>query len=191
MKRRTQVVLLCEDVEQRSFFEGLCRRLGFVSRVIRVLVAPSGKGAAEQWVRAQYPREVRAYRAKENHLTNGLLAAIDGDACGVAFRKEQLDEGLRDDGQDPRKPGDRIATCVPTWSIETWLAWLCASGQVDESTPYKEEPSYRRAREAGSISARGAIEAWFSGARAGEPPSLTDGRQEIERLRARGDGRND
>jgi hypothetical protein len=191
MKRRTLVVLLCEDVEQRSFFEGLCKRLGFVSRVIRVLVAPPGKGAAEQWVRAQYPREVRAYRAKENHLTNGLLAAIDGDARGVIARKAQLDEALAESEQDPRHPEDRIATCVPTWSIETWLAWLCGSGDVDERTPYKNEPSYRRAREAGSISAKDAIEGWFSAVRAGEPPSLTDGRHEIERLRARNDERPD
>lgn len=189
MKRRTQVVILCEDVEQRSFFEGLCKRLGFVSRVIRVLVAPSGEGAAEQWVRAQYPREVRAYRAKENHVTNGLLAAIDGDARGVISRKTQLDEALIASGLEPRQAGDRIATCVPTWSIETWLAWLCEVMDVDERTPYKLEPSYRRAREAGAISARGAIEGWFAAVRSGEPPSLADGRREILRLQSQADER--
>jgi hypothetical protein len=110
MQRKTQVVLLCEDVEQRSFFEGLCKRLGFVSRVVRVETAPRGRSAAEQWVRARYPREVRAYRAQANHLTNGLLVAIDGDVVGVIARKAQLDQALRDAGEKPRSADDRIAT---------------------------------------------------------------------------------
>jgi len=177
-------VLLCEDVEQRSFFEGLCKRLGFVSRVVRVEIAPPGSGAAEQWVRARYPGIVKAYRAQANHLTNGVLTVIDGDLAGVGSRLAQLDEALRTTGPSPRRPEDRIAVCVPTRSIETWLAWLCALDAVDELTRYKRDPGFERARETGLITAKGAIDGWFSVARPGEPPSLTAGRKELERLQA-------
>lgn len=185
MTRRTQVVLLCEDVEQRSFFEGLCSRLGFVSRVLRVEVAPRGAGAAEAWVRARYPREVRAYRVRAHHVTNGLLAAIDGDALGVVLRKAQLDEALAEGGQKPRESTERVALCIPTWSIETWLRWLCGRGPVEESTPYKRDAEFQRDKDKGAVTSKTAIEGWFAAVRPGEPPSLADGRAEIDRLRAR------
>lgn len=186
MQRRTQVVLLCEDVAQRSFFLGLCKRLGFLSRVVRVEVAPEGEGAAEQWVRRQYPSQVRAYRAKANHLTNGLLVVIDGDAVGVPARKSQLDEALEESGQQRRQPADRVAVCVPTWSIETWLLWLCGAGEVDERTAYKRSGLFQRGRESGAVSSKNAIERWAPVSSPGEPASLTDGREEIARLQPSG-----
>lgn len=187
MSRKTQVVLLCEDAEQRRFFEGLCKRLGYVSRLVSVIVAPPGTGSAEAWVRARYPREVHAYRAQANHLTNGLVVAIDGDNLGVAARKVELESALKEAGYEPRGAEERIAACVPTWSIETWLAWLCGLGSVDEAIPYKRDAAFSHAREAGTVRSRTAVEGWFSMAREGEPPSLTDRRQEMLRLQpARG-----
>lgn len=183
MPRRTQVVLLCEDAEQRRFFEALCKRLGFVSRIVSVVVAPPGTGAAEAWVRARFPREVRAYRAQANHLTNGLLTAVDGDSLGVTSRKVQLDEASRNAGQDPRRDDERIAVCVPTWSIETWLASLCGLGPVGEGRSCKKDAVFQRAKEAGTVTTKMAVDSWFAGASPGEPASLTDGRLEIERLR--------
>lgn len=178
-------MVLCEDVEQERFFRRLCSELKFLSRV-RFVLAPPGAGAAEQWVRSRYPQEVRAYRRQANHLTNGLLVVIDGDRPGVDGRKSQLDEALERDGQEIRRSEDRIAACVPTWSIETWLLWLCGADSVDEHTPYKRDPTFQRKREAKEVSPERAVEAWFSvQQRSSEPPSLADGRAELARLRAR------
>ncbi len=186
MRRRTQLVVLCEDAEQERFFRRLCGELRFLGHV-RFVLAPPGTGAAEQWVRGRYPREMQAYRRQANHLTNGLLVAIDGDRLGVDARKSQLDEALGADGQDARRPQDRVAVCVPTWSIETWLLWLCGVEPVDEHTPYKRDPSYQRRREAREVTPDRAVDGWFRPAqRPTAPASLTDGRVEIERLRAEG-----
>lgn len=185
MRRRTQLVVLCEDVEHERFFRHLCRELKFL-RHVRFVLAPPGSGAAEQWVRSRYPLEVRVYRSKANHLTNGLLVVIDGDQLGVDRRKSQLDEALEQDGQETRRPGDRIAACVPTWSIETWLLWLCGTDPVDERTPYKRDPTFQRKREAGEVSPEDAVKAWFSPRqRSSAPSSLADGRTELARIRAR------
>lgn len=184
MRRRTQLVVLCEDVEHERFFRRLCGELKFLSHV-RFVLAPPGQGAAEQWVRSRYPQEVRAYRRQANHLTNGLLVAIDGDRAGVVGRKSQLDEALEGDGQGVRRTEDRIAACVPTWSIETWLLWLCGVESVDERTPYKRDPGYQRRRETKEVSAARAVEAWLSFPVSAAPASLVDGRAEMERLRVR------
>jgi hypothetical protein len=184
MRRRTQIVVLCEDVEHERFLRRLCEELKFL-RVVRFVLAPPGAGAAEQWVRARYPQEVRAYRRQANHLTNGLLVAIDGDRLGVDGRQSQLDEALEQDGQEARCPEDRIAAFVPTWSIETWLLWLCGTDPVDEQTPYKRDPTYQRKRQEEQVSPRRAAEAWVSPTQRPSPPaSLADARAELSRLRA-------
>jgi hypothetical protein len=188
MRRRTQLVVLCEDALQERFFRRLCGELRFL-RQVRFVLAPPGAGSAEQWVRSRYPLEMRAYRRQANHLTNGLLVSVDGDRLGVDARKSQLDSALAEDGQDVRRPDDRVAIFVPTWSIETWLLWLCGIEPIDEHTPYKRDPSYQRRKEAREVGPVQAAEAWFtSSQRPSAPASLVDGRTEMERLRAEGQG---
>jgi AAA domain, putative AbiEii toxin, Type IV TA system len=118
---------------------------------------------------------------------SGLKAseALDGDRFGVEHRKRQLAQALADDGKEPRKDGDRIALCVPTWSIETWFAWLCGLPGVTESTRYKHDAALKDAQRRGVISPSRAAELWLEGPREGEArqvPSLSDARKEMERL---------
>jgi len=46
-ERRAQVVLLCEDLQQKTFFYRLLIAYGFPGRRIRVESTPAGKQAAE------------------------------------------------------------------------------------------------------------------------------------------------
>jgi hypothetical protein len=138
-------------------------------------------------VREQYVREVKAHRSQANHQPNlALLVATDGDRFGVEKRKQSLDQALLDAGLTARGPLERVAICVPTWSIETWLAWLCQCSHldaVDEHTRYKNDPRFSRCEEQQLISCKRAVDAWSEPPRPEElavVPSLTDGRAEIQ-----------
>jgi hypothetical protein len=106
-----------------------------------------------------------AHRSQAAHQANLVLVVMtDGDRFGVVARKASLDDELANAGQRPRQSAERIAYLVPTWSIETWLAWLCgAAGDLegfDEAKPYKNDNGYRRAADRGVISTKKAATAW-------------------------------
>lgn len=57
---------------------------------------------------------------------------VDGDERGVAARQNELAGECRKQGLSVRFPEEGVLVVVPTWRIETWLAYL--DGQtVDES----------------------------------------------------------
>lgn len=63
---------------------------------------------------------------------------IDGDASGVARRKASLDAACKENGVEPPRVTDNVLICVPTWNIETWLAYL--GGETVDQT----KKDYRR-----------------------------------------------
>lgn len=174
-------VLLFEDNRSRRFVVQLLASLGYDKRRLRTKVAPSGKGAGEQWVRAQYPVEVKFLRAKNYQQGLFLLAMCDGDKVGVSARKQEFDAALREHGMDARDPTERIATPIPTWSIETWLLWLSGVEDLDESTSRKHDfPKLTGLLERAAIAA--AVEAWHKPSGGGELPSLNDARAELAKV---------
>ena len=110
-------------------------RRGWNARRIRLRVAPPGRGAGEQFVRERFPEELGGYRSNRNRVSRGLIVMLDGDAAGLTGRLRSLDESCRSSGVDPRRDDDRVAVFVPTWSIETWFAWLDGE-PVDEKKTY-------------------------------------------------------
>ncbi len=185
MRSAVRAIVLCEDRQHRSFLGRLLEELGVTP--IRFEVAPSGLGSAEQWVRARFPEEARKFRGQSHQRNLALVVMIDGDRFGVRSRKDSLDAALVAQGVRARGDDERLAYLVPTWSIETWLAWLTGAdgpfAAFGESAAYKDDATYRRI----SPSARDAVSAW-KGIRARETavvPSLTDARTELERLPVR------
>ncbi|MCC7536689.1 MAG: hypothetical protein IT379_10770 [Deltaproteobacteria bacterium] len=183
--RQARIRIVCEDVEQRRFLERLCDAWGIGPRRRFVAPLPSGRGAGDAWVREQYVENVRVVRSQRHQRRLGLVAMIDGDDVGVAERKRSLDAALTASGAEARDAGEPIAVAVPTWSVETWLWWLCGEDGVDETTPYKRDADYQRAVRAGDVTPEKAAKAWLAGPRAGEAErvsSLSDARLELERL---------
>ena len=156
----------------------------FDSDPVKVFIAPPGQGSAEQWVRLQYPDIVRDKVRRAPGERVGVVTVLDGDRFGVSTRKKSLDRALSDKGESPRSAEERIAICVPTWSIETWLAWLCGWKDVAENQSYKNETRYRRAVDQGQISPATALDHWPNpdSAEGATVPSLTDARRELDRL---------
>ncbi|MDY7014884.1 MAG: hypothetical protein SVX43_15025 [Cyanobacteriota bacterium] len=134
-KRKVEITILCEDIQQQVFARRFLLNRGFHPRKIRLLPLPVGEGSGEKYVRRQYPKEVRAYRGKFTYRSVGLVVLIDADKCTVDYRMQQLDEVLTEDSQNKSQEDERIAIFVPKRNIETWICYL-RGGSVDEETAY-------------------------------------------------------
>jgi hypothetical protein len=158
--------------------------LGFNKNKLYFITAPKGKGDAKNWILSpsQYPSEVRGLR-KVRKQRVFLIAALDGDNANPSIRKGELDHSLRNEGLEARQPNERIATPIPTWSIETWLLVLLGEANVDESVSRKQDFMRRYSEKGERAVLRAAAQAWR--ARADQfpsVPSLADSKVELDRI---------
>lgn len=144
MKRNVQIVLLCEDTQHETFVRRFLEEAGWSTRRLRVEKAPGGRGSAEQFVRVQFPRELREYRRRRGAVAQALIVILDGDKKGAQRRHAELDEACQANQMDIRQLDERVLVLVPTWNIETWITYL--DGQtVDEAR--RDYPRLPRARQ--------------------------------------------
>ncbi len=134
-KQGVELIILCEDLQQEVFVRHFFLSRGFHRRKIRVKRNPGGQGAGEQYVREQYPQEVRTYRSKSTYLSMRLAVVIDADTHPLEQRLTQLDTALRNASQPIRQADERIAIFVPKRNIETWIHYLMGE-TVDEQSVY-------------------------------------------------------
>ena len=52
------------------------------------------------------------------------MVMIDGDRDGIRGRMDELDDACTKAETSPRNSEDQILVFIPTWRIETWLAYL-------------------------------------------------------------------
>lgn len=122
------MVLLCEDLQHEVFVRRFLREQSVNVGLPRVVRCSSG--SAEQFVRERYPEELRAQQRR--HARTFLIVVLDGDSVGVQHRKRSLAAACRSAGVPGRALDGSVVILVPTWNIETWLAYL-AGKHVDES----------------------------------------------------------
>ena len=134
MSRRVQLVLLCEDKQHEVFARRFLNEMGWETRAMRVEKVPGGRGAGEQFVRKRFPLELKAHRSRP--VSQALVVLIDGDAEGTAARLQQLSQACREVNVAERTDHDRVAVFVPTWNIETWLAYLNGQEVTEENPDY-------------------------------------------------------
>lgn len=135
-QRRVQIVILCEDRQQEVFARHFLKMRGFTG-IIRAKICPAGSQSGEQFVRTQYPMEVKAYRQNKNRVSIGLVVLIDADKCTLQERLNQLADALSEDSQTERRWDEAIAIFIPKRNIETWIHHL--QGEV-----VNEEDSYAK-----------------------------------------------
>ena len=146
-----QIVLLCEDRQHQAFVERFLESAGRLTRKakrrLKVEKASQGRGSAEQFVRERFPKELAEYRRRRNRVSVALVVMLDGDAAGVAGRLAELDAACAEQGTPARRSDEDVFVFVPTWRIETWLAWLDgeAGEAVDEEI--RDYPRLPRARD--------------------------------------------
>ena len=132
MSRRVQLVLLCEDKQHEAFARRFLNAMGWETRAMRVEKASGGRGAGEQFVRERFPLELKAHRSRP--VSQALVVMVDGDRDGIGARLYQLGQACRDAGVAERTEEERVAIIIPSWNIETWLAYL-EGEQVGEDRP--------------------------------------------------------
>ncbi len=138
MTNASQVVVLAEDGRHQQFVRKYLDRLGYRVRNIRFEPLPAGSGSGEKFVRENYARAVKEYRARSAKAQSARVVVIDADADAVEHRQRQLRERLTVSGMKPREDGDRIAQWIPRRAIETWV--LCLAGmQVNEDADYRHD----------------------------------------------------
>jgi hypothetical protein len=133
------VIVVVEDNHHKMLIYRYLIQRGCNRRVIRIESSPAGAGSAEQWVRIRFTKEVKVFRRRVMHTEKALLVLIDADTLSVQQRLRQLDEGLRDSGEDrvdPKK--EQIARLIPRRNVATWILCLNAT-VVDEEFDYKRE----------------------------------------------------
>ena len=177
--RRVGTVLLCEDSQHEAFVLRFLKRRRLLTDRPRVVKCPGG--SAEQFVRETYPIELKALRRR--HAKSALIVVIDGDKEGVQRRRDQLAAACRDAGiEDRRADTESVVVLVPTWNIETWLAYL-AGESADET-----KPDYPRLPKESAC--RSHVETLAAMCEAGQlrvpaPASLQDACEEYEGFRAK------
>lgn len=132
VSRNVQIVLLCEDSQHEAFARRFLEARRLSTGRIRVEKAPRGGGSAEQFVRERFPIELASHRRIQGRVGQALIVLIDGDDHGVAGRMAQFDAACKTADQTPRDANESVAVFVPTWSIETWFAYL--DGQAVDET---------------------------------------------------------
>lgn len=142
---RPQIIVLCEDRTQWHFIREYFMLRGWNPGKLHPVIAPVGRGAAEQWVRQRYAREIKAYRSKARYRNIALVVMIDGDRKSVTERKLELDNSqeMKAAGQKRRADKETVAIFVPKRNIETWFHFL-NSELPNEVDDYK--PMYRNVR---------------------------------------------
>jgi len=143
VSRYVRGVVLCEDKQHEAFVNRFLKGTGWDTRDLRIVKSPSARGSADQFVRERFPRELRWVRSKGGERVY-LIVMIDGDSTGVAGRKTSLSAACEEQGLQPPGDTDSVLICVPTWSIETWLAYLDGA-TVDETR--KDYPKLPRESE--------------------------------------------
>lgn len=141
MSRRVQIVLLCEDTQHEACLRRFLSAMGWETRTMRVEKAPGGRGSADQFVRQQFPRELKAHRTRQ--ASQALVTMMDGDRYGVDARLGQLNQACRAGSIDVRIPGERVAVFIPTWNIETWFAYLDGATVDEARSDYPRLPKER------------------------------------------------
>lgn len=143
-RRRVKYVLVCEDQQHEVFVCRFLKRMGLVTNnhQVRIEKSPRGVGAGDQFVRDTYVTELDAGR--RIHVDRTLLVVVDGDRHGVEKRLRQLNEACKQRGVEARSSGEQVAILVPTWNIETWIAYL-SGNSVDEGL--RDYPKLARPRD--------------------------------------------
>ena len=134
--RRVELVILCEDRQQEVFIRRFLVRMGWEPRTIRPEIAPPGKGSAKQFVYLKYLQELEEHRRQRSKRKNKLLVMVDGDEIGVQKSLKQFEQSCRKHSVQPRNSADEIAILVPTWNIETWLAYLDGNSVEEDRKDY-------------------------------------------------------
>jgi hypothetical protein len=133
-KQSSQVIILCEDTQQETFVR---RFLKIASRIegkaLRVVKNPSGKGSGEQFVRKQFPIELKTFRRRAAKAKTDLIVVIDADTSTISQINQKLNTACSEQNINERQKNERVSFIIPKRNIETWIHYLDGKITNEES----------------------------------------------------------
>lgn len=122
--KASQVIVLCEDIQQRVFVYRYLTRLGYGPRDVKFDIAPAGQGAGDAYVLGEYARQANECRTRNKIARTVFIAVVDVDTLDLEERRKQLDGALSAGGAHARTNVAPIVTLLPKRNIETWIRAL-------------------------------------------------------------------
>ncbi len=140
MNNPSRVIALVEDEHHEMLIRRYLRkRCGLTNHQMRMNRSLSGRGAAEGWVRKEFPKEIMEYRRRQASAQTGLIVVIDADALTVRERLDRLEQALTESNQQSVGEHERVARLVPKRNVETWILCLNDKHSLDEMADYTQE----------------------------------------------------
>lgn len=177
--RRVRIVILCEDRQHEAFARRFLEGMGYNKRELRPEKSPGG--AADQYVREMFPKELNAYRQRKPKAASALIAMVDADRREVQERIGEFKRECQSQGIPFRANDDAVVIAVPKRNIETWIHHLMGE-QVNETDAYPKLDRERECQEAVN-----SLVQWCRSKRQSQdvPPSLAAACQEYNERMAR------
>ena len=98
---RYMYIILCEDRQTLEFIRHILKIQGISSRKIKSVMADSGVGSGEAFVRREYPKWLKTLRTY-NYNKTALLVCTDADRLSVEERKETAGDWILSIKQEHR-----------------------------------------------------------------------------------------
>ena len=137
MSKRVQLVVLC-DKQHETFIRRFLNGMRPKDHLLRVERLQRNGGSGQAFVRRRFPIELAEHRRRR--VSQVLIVMLDGDERRVGARMNELAVECRKKDVPVEFPEHGVLVFVPTWRIETWLAYLDGV-TVDESK--RDYPSFR------------------------------------------------
>jgi len=145
--RRVNVVILCEDKQQECFIRRFLAEMGWDKRNFRINKSPNAGGSAEQYVRKNFPVELKIYRDRNKHTASSLIAMIDADSKEFQERMDEFKDVCVSMKIPFRSNKEAVAIAIPKRNIETWIQYL-EGKEVNEYDTYPKLDRERNCKEA-------------------------------------------
>lgn len=176
-ERIANIIVLCEDKEQQNLIRRYLGCCG-TSHGVRYLPLVGSAGAGSQYVREQFPQQVKQCRTILGRKASCLLIVMtDADNLTVTQRENSLIGELSESIDVPISQSEPIVVLIPKWHVETWIKCLLGATM-------NEGDSHKPSVEAGEIKrAAAALHAWTRENATVGPTCVTSLRTSLPRWR--------
>lgn len=135
----SQVVVLAEDQEHQLLVRRYLQRVDRHYKPPRVRLLPLTSKCGSQYVREQFPIQVKECRRLLAKASCLLVVITDADNLTTRRREQTLHEELKTSGQATVASNEPIAVFIPKWQVETWIKCLLGES-VNESDKTTDRP---------------------------------------------------
>ena len=138
--RVANVIILAEDQEHQNLVRRYLLRADYDRRGFRPVPLPGNRRCGSQYVREQFPIQVKECRKRVSRQASCLLIVIsDADNLTTDARERTLHNELTKDSQSAVARSEPVVILIPKWQVETWIKCLLGEA-VEEDDKKTDQP---------------------------------------------------